>query len=316
MVAYLITGKLGSGKGLISVAKCYDYLLEGRRVASNVDLFLSGFLSPQSKRTYLRIPDKPTIADLEAIGHGNDVEDYTEDGAPIFDEDRNGLLYLDELGSWMNTRSWQDKSRKELLDYLIHLRKLGWDCLLNVQDIDMLDKQLLGILAEHLVICRRLDRVKVPFFGNAIKAVGGKGKLPKIHRATVHYGESKQDMVVDKWTYMGKRYYRAYNTWQKFTSSYPHGTHSVLSPWHQKGRYMASAVSFRKLLKQRWEAFLNPPRPDMPLKPKHPLVERVMRLPDPVKRLEFLRRFQECGALDTPLEQLSRLCRRELEGLV
>lgn len=296
MSSFIVTGKLGGGKGLVSVAKAYDYLSQGRRVATNIDLFLSGYFSANSKRTYFRMPDKPSLFDLETIGLGSDKVAYDENGAPLFTEDDHGLLLLDELGSWFNARTWQDKSRQEVLDFLIHLRKRGWDAMFIVQDIESIDKQLRGMLAEHLVICRRLDRIKIPFVGNVLRLVGLKGNLPKIHRAKVHYGENEAAMVVDTWTYTGKQFYKCYNTLQKFTSTYPHGVHSVLSPWHQKGRYLAAKGSLGAWLAKVWEAYLNPPREVVPPVPKHPLIAKIMKLPDEQQRLEFFRRFEATGA--------------------
>jgi hypothetical protein len=315
MPNYFITGKLGAGKGLVSVGKAFDYLSQGRKVATNVDLFLSGYYAPESKRTYLRLPDKPVLADLETIGFGSDKVEFTEDGSPIFKEEDHGLLLLDELGSWFNARTWQDKERQPVLDFLIHLRKLGWDGMFIIQDVQSCDKQLRGMLCENLVVCRRLDRLKVPYVGGAMRAVGLKGNLPKIHRAKVHYGETEADLVSETWTYSGQQYYRAYNTKQKFTNNYPHGVHSVLSPWHIKGRYLPPKKKFTEEITGAWQAYQYPPNP-LPLKPKHPLVDRIAKLPNPQQRLEFLKRFQDCGAFDPPLVQLSRSMRRELVGLV
>lgn len=317
MSSFIITGKLGCGKGLVSVAKAYDYLQQGRRVASNLDLFFSGYFAPQSKRTYMRLPDKPTLFDLQAIGLGSDKVAYDENGAPLFSEDDHGLLVLDELGSWFNARTWQDKSRQPVLDFLIHLRKLGWDCLLIVQDIDSIDKQLRGMLAEHLVVCRRLDRIKIPYIGGVLRQFGLKGNLPKVHRAKVHYGETAADMVVDTWTYTGTRYYRTYNTLQKFTDNYPHGVHSVLSPWHLKGRYAPSKLSMRELAEAAWENYLDAAQPPRPVQraPEHPLIAKLAKLPCPEQRMEFYRRFEAVGAFLNPLEKLSAASRRELCGL-
>lgn len=44
----------------------------------------------------IRLPDKPSLNDLLAIGVGN----------TSYDESRNGLLVLDECGTWFNSRSW------------------------------------------------------------------------------------------------------------------------------------------------------------------------------------------------------------------
>lgn len=97
---------------------------------------------------------------------------------------------------------------------------------------------------------------------------------------------------MSKRTYIAKRFYPCYNTKQVFTSMYPHGAHSVLSPWHIKGRYMGE----KKTLKQRVNDWLNANHNPIPLKPKNPLVERIQRLPCPKQREQFMRRFEQTGA--------------------
>ncbi|MFK4136821.1 zonular occludens toxin domain-containing protein, partial [Pseudomonas luteola] len=37
MAVYFVTGKLGSGKSLVAVGKIRDYMIAGRRVATNLD---------------------------------------------------------------------------------------------------------------------------------------------------------------------------------------------------------------------------------------------------------------------------------------
>lgn len=286
MTSFVITGKLGSGKSLVTVGRIFDYLAQGRKVATNLDINLAGYLNPSSKKSLMRLPDKPSAEDMKMLGSGNDS----------YNEEMNGLLVLDELGTWFNSRSWQDKSRSGLIDWFLHARKHGWDTMLIVQDISMIDAQLRGAMAEHLVICRRLDRVKIPFVGSIFQALGFKGVLPKIHRAKVHYGESDSAMVVDTWTYRGRVYYPAYDTKQVFSPIYPHGVFSLLSPWHTAGRFLPPALSLFERIKNF--IYRVPVRPvSIVLKDKHPLVVKIMKLPDPAQRLEFLRRFQACGAI-------------------
>lgn len=284
MSSYFITGKLGSGKTLVAVGRIFDYLGQGRLVATNLDLHLANYLNAQSKKSYIRIPDKPTVSDMEFIGLGN----------LSCDESKNGLLVLDELGSWFNARSWQDKSRKELLDWFIHARKYGWDVLLIVQDISMVDAQLRGMLGEHLVICKRLDRLKIPFVGSILKALGLPAMLPKIHSARVHYGETPADLVVDRWMYRGTSFYSAYDTRQVFSPYYSDGVFCALSPWHRVGRYF-QFFSLREKFHLFFDRYLMPQVRPVVLKKKLILVERIQRLP-PGRRVEFFRRFDSCGA--------------------
>lgn len=281
MSSYFVTGKLGSGKSLVSVGRIFEYLARGNKVASNMDIFLDGYLSSKSHKTIMRIPDKPSVFDFDCLGIGNDT----------YDEDKNGLLVLDELGSWFNTRSWQDKGRKEVLDWFLYLRKRGWDVLLLVQDIALVDKQLIDILAEHLVICRRLDRVPIPFLGKFLKLLGLKGNLPKIHRAKVIYGESIQGLHIDTWTYSGTAYYKAYDTKQIFTVDYPHGVHSCLSPWHLIGRYQCSQLSLYK----RYIRWLNAPLV-VKHKPRSLIMQKIEKMPVH-KRLEAWHVLNDFGLI-------------------
>src|SRR5262245_55548026 len=103
MSVYFVTGKLGAGKTLAAVGRIRDAIWNKRRVATNLDLFMEHLCGPQSRTTITRLPDKPRLCDLEALGYGCEEADYTGK--------RFGLIVLDELGSWFNSRSWNDKER-------------------------------------------------------------------------------------------------------------------------------------------------------------------------------------------------------------
>ncbi len=237
MAVYFITGKLGSGKTLVTVGKAKDYLQRGAKVATNLDLNVEKLTKRSSKTSFYRLPDKPRISDLELIGYGSEE----------FDESTFGLIILDECGTWLNARSWNDKERVNFVDWMLHARKRGWDILFIVQDISIIDKQLKMTLCEHLVVCRRLDRMKIPFLSNLIKYVTGlRVTMPKVHTAKVYYGDSEQDYLTDRWTYRGHDLYEAYDTRQVFSDDkFIHeekeidfrATYSVLSRWHIDGRY-------------------------------------------------------------------------------
>lgn len=231
MAVYIVTGNLGGGKTLMSVRRIKDKLLSGCRVATNLDLNLNKLISEKTKNVQvLRIPDKPKIRDLEIIGKGTES----------YDESQNGLLVLDECGTWFNSRNWRDKERQPVNDWFLHARKLGWDVLLIVQHIENLDAQAVRSIAEHLVVCRRTDRLAIPFLSSIYKAiVGSKLPLPKIHIGKVHYGTTRSDLCVDRWVASGAEIYPAYDTKQAFLENYEHGTYSYLSPWHTHGRYRA-----------------------------------------------------------------------------
>lgn len=237
MTDFAYTGKKGTGKSKNAIRVARDvYFAEGRSVASNLDIFLEPMFGAHSKKTYVRIPDKPSEFDLLAAGHGN-LDSY--------DEDKNGALILDELGTWMNTRTFADKERAGTLNYLALARKYGWDCFYIMQNIVQVDKQLRESFIEFCVRHTRFDKVRIPFVGGVLSLLFGKkaGYFPRFHTAVTRLGCSPQDMRTDSAMFAGKDIEKCYDTRQVFLASYPHGTHSVLSPWHVTGRFLPVPVS-------------------------------------------------------------------------
>lgn len=206
MAVYFITGTLGCGKTLCTVGKIRDYLQQGRRVATNLDINLVALCKPDSKVSITRVPDKPVLRDLECLGIGCEESDET----------KYGLLVLDELGTWFNSRNWRDKDRLDVIDWFLHARKKHWDIYFIVQSIDSLDGQLVSALCEHLVICKRTDRLTIPIIGPILKTLGIEKVLPKIHVAKVYYGQNTSAMSVGRWWYRARDLYSAYNTDQIF----------------------------------------------------------------------------------------------------
>jgi hypothetical protein len=242
MAVYFITGKLGSGKTLSTVGKIRDYLQQCRRVATNLDIFLEGMLPESSKQSIIRLPDKPRLCDLDLLGQGCEEEN----------EDRYGLIVLDELGTWFNSREWRDKERLPVIDWFLHARKHHWDVFFIVQDIESIDGQLVNALCEHYVNCSRTDRLTIPYIGPMLKFMGINKVLPKVHIASVYYGQSKSALRVDRWWYRARDLYPAYCTGQKFKMDEmitPLGevvdmraSYSILPPYYTR------AVEYRKLL--------------------------------------------------------------------
>jgi len=234
MSVYIVTGKLGNGKTLASVGRIMEYIERGSRIATNLDLYLEHY--PKLKndnRNILRIPDKPNIEDLESIGRGAPEGTYNES--------RFGLLVLDECGTWFNSRNWNDKGRKEVNDWFLHSRKLGWDVMLIIQSIKILDSQARETLAEYTVFCRRLDKMRIPVLSPLVKALTGINvTLPRLHFATVKYGTDSTYPTSDRWYYRGTWLYSLYDTQQVFSSE-NNGVHSYLSPWMFAGRHSSPA---------------------------------------------------------------------------
>jgi len=282
MTDYALTGKKGTGKSKHAVLIMRDqYLKKKKLVATNLDIDLQKMFGDRSRITYVRIPDKPKSFDLLAAGHGNPTS---------YDEDNNGALVLDEMGTWLNTRTFGDKDRAAVLDYFAHARKHGFDTWYIMQNVVQVDKQLRESFIEQTVRHTTFNKVKIPFVGWILGALFGEKAafFPKFHMGVYRLGVNPQDLVTNRAMFSGKDIEAAYDPRQVFMENYPHGTHSVLSPWHITGRFLApERVSF-------WSQFLanftkkRTPRVRPTLKPKLPLVAHIARLP-PGRRFAFMR---------------------------
>lgn len=243
MPVWVVTGKLGGGKSLMSVSRIQKYLLEGRKVATNLNIYPEHMLGIDKKHTELyRLPDIPTIHDLKALPRGYDGDDI--------DESKNGLLVLDECGIFLNSRNWNAPGRAEVNAYFKLLRKLRWDAIFIIQDIENLDADARRTIAEHVVYCRRLDRMKIPVISTLVKAITTYDlPLPRLHMGIVKYGTEANSMKVDQWSYIGDRLYDAYDTEQLFDPEVNHGgidgLTTILPTYYTHGRYRPFKQRFK-----------------------------------------------------------------------
>ncbi|WP_343547762.1 zonular occludens toxin domain-containing protein [Ralstonia sp.] len=229
MSVYLIEGKLGSGKSLSVVSRIRERLVAGVPVVTNINLKLEVLVGPKSKKVrVIRIPDKPSVEHLHAIGIGNES----------YDERRNGMIVLDELATWLNARTFADPKRQAVIDWLVHSRKRGWDVYFLCQNINQIDKQVREALVEYRVTCRRLDRIGVPVVGPLVKLLTFglvKLHLPQVHMASVRYGAEANAIIADRWVYRGKDLYKAYDTRQVFVDDPEQAPFSYLPPAYTHG---------------------------------------------------------------------------------
>lgn len=288
MSNYLVQGKLGTGKGKFTVGKMQSALRSGLQVATNTDLYLEHLLKPGSKATAIRLPDKPTAADLLDIGPGCSEADK-------YDEDKYGIMVLDELGSWLNARSHASPDRAAFIDFIIHARKHRWHVYFIAQDIGMVDRQLREGLVEYLVKVVRGDKIKIPVVGALL---GKLGKLKGLHIANT----SMVDMpgfVLDRDWFRGTDLHKGYDTLQIFRNCCRDpkedafkeerfaGAYSMLSAWHLKGRFDPPAAKTRNALRALYDGpLLVKPQP----KPKTRIMELLAKLP-PAEAVFYTQRY-------------------------
>jgi len=236
---YIVCGHLGSGKTLLTVRLAQRYMQEGRRVASNITLRPDKLVHRDDKQIVTKLPYIPTAQHLKQIGAGY------ESGPDDYDENRFGLVILDEAGTWLNSRNWQDKERLGLFQWITHARKSGWDVALIIQDFESLDAQIRRSICELYVECNRTDRIKIPYLPL---------KMPRMHAAVARY-KGPTGTKADSWWTRGTDLFGAFRTREAVhmeevvaddgTTIDIRANVSLLSAWHVHGRYLPPKASLR-----------------------------------------------------------------------
>jgi hypothetical protein len=240
-----VTGELGSGKTMYAVQMIRSYLLAGRPVCTNLNIFLDEmFPKGDNRQTMIRMPDKPTRKHFDELGDAYPMKD--DKGRDVYDESRFGLIVLDECLTWLNSRGWQDKERQGVLDWFLHARKHGWNIIFLMQSADYCDPQLRETLLTYHVSCRKLGKYRIPIIGKAFGL-----RLPKGTMATTTAGYGANAIDFDKEIYRGSDLFTSYQTRQIFTLEQElingefvdmRASHTVLSSWHIKGRYQGATI--------------------------------------------------------------------------
>lgn len=229
--ATLLAGKRGSGKSLGAVEMIRRYLVEGRTVATNLNIFVDKLVPAYNETRFMRLPDHPTADDLKALPLGN--PEPTQ-------EKNNGLLVLDEAATFLNSREWSGNGRQDVISWLVQSRKYGWDLLLIAQHGNLIDKQIREALIEIQGTVRRMDKMQVPLLSSIWKYFTNRPlHFPKIHFVALRYGFAAEAPIADRWFWRGGELHAAYDTLQKISPlTGQTGTASMLSAYELKGRYM------------------------------------------------------------------------------
>jgi hypothetical protein len=134
-----IEGVKRSGKTKFAVDLMAGYIKRGCKVATNLDLFLEN-LDPKGNNSVIRLPDHPRSCDFIALESA--YPELDPDKPETYDEKKNGLVVIDELLTFLNSRDWKEKDRAVIVSWMVQMGKYGWDLVAIGQDFDSVDKQL------------------------------------------------------------------------------------------------------------------------------------------------------------------------------
>lgn len=271
-------GPPGVGKSTFATGMALDYARAGRRVVANFPIdFAPASLHKGDKlaSAYCEvIPLRPTYQTFLDLGFGwKHEKDYGN-------EEKSGIILIDEAHSWIPSRNWRAEGRQEITDWLTEHRKYGWDCVFATIHPNMIDSQIREGCVEAFGRIRRSDRKKVMGF-----------RLPRFHFCVMRNTLNEKGYKLETRAYRGTLEQRCFNSYSRFSGQTSTGNYCTLPATHTKYRYIPKRRSLTEIL----NGFFNV-KNSVDLKPKHPLIDRIMKLPTEAQRMEFFRRFEQCGA--------------------
>lgn len=256
----LLYGQPGTGKSTLATGLILDFLRAGKRVVSNFAVDASpACINPRHKISQGHVevlPARPSYQQLQDIGLGWVHPEH------FGREEFSGLLVLDEVGGWINSRSWSESNRQLIVDWFLHSRKRGWDIIFIAQHPNLIDKQVREAVVEAYARVRRMDRMKVPVVGVS---------LPRIHIAILRYGLELTAPKLQTWYYRGRVEHKCFASYALFDAAADVvGTYCTLPA---------------RITKYGLGVDLKRHRPV--LQPKRPLISALQSLP-PDRRLRAL----------------------------
>jgi hypothetical protein len=239
--ALLLTGKRGQGKTLYAVERIRRYMMAGRMVATNLNLNVDKIVGACNTVRPYRLPDHPMEQDFINLPPGN----------PEPTNDRmNGLLVLDEVSTFLNSRSWDTdkKGRLKIIGWLAQSRKFGWDLLMIAQHANMIDAQIRESLFEHYGVCVNLQGLMIPF---VTRLTGGVARFPRVYRVTIRLGFHPRAPLVEHDFFRGTDLFDGYDTLQVINPAVgvPSGSaYCYLSAFDLRGWFMSRWQRMKKVV--------------------------------------------------------------------
>lgn len=139
MAIYIYTGTPGSGKSAHAMKDITVAAQSGKPVLSNVSLYSRPFLARKSWK--LDFVDTLDLSPDSLMASPN----------PKPGRESTRLLVIDEAQLVFNSRSWSAEGRTRWIEFFTQHRKLGWDVILIAQDINMIDKQIRGLIEMNFI---------------------------------------------------------------------------------------------------------------------------------------------------------------------
>lgn len=207
-----IEGVKRSGKTKYAIDLINDYLKRGRKVATNLDLYLDKM--DVKNPHVIRLPDHMSSTHLKELGMGYPG---LEESDKNYDESKNGLVVIDELLTFLNSRSFKDKDRLQIVSWFVQMGKYGWDLVLIGQDFESVDKQLRDTTIDQLINVKSgANYFGFGFLNSLVQRLFTLMKVPKFSVARFYDGKAKTRKAQGYQFYIKSWCHDWYNTAQKF----------------------------------------------------------------------------------------------------
>lgn len=216
------SGTPGSGKSLHVAQVIERYIRKGKNVLANFEI-ADAIIKPKRKvpkgnfvyvsnGDLMRKYGRSNNIDVFACLYGYALNFHAKNPRGQIMEDQT-LIVIDEAQILFNSRSWQDSSRLQWVEFFTQHRKYGFTIIIVSQMERLIDRQIRGCF-EYELNHKKINNYKA--FGKLLGLLCG-GTL--FICVTHWYGIKGKDSKVDAQYFVGKnRYYDLYNSYKIFGS--------------------------------------------------------------------------------------------------
>lgn len=212
---YLYSGTPGSGKSYHATKDIYEMLVwlkKPHAVIANFDL---PGLPESAKQNFHYVPNEQLSCDFLV----RFADEWWSEPEHHFKED-SILLVVDEAQLWLNSRTWQDSQRMDLLEFASQHRHHGYKIILVAQSDKMIDRQFRALI-EYEVHHRKVANFGI---GGKILGLFAAGRL---HVCVSRYYGLSERLGAD-WFIVRRKYTRLYDSYNHFKRQRP--VRAVASP--------------------------------------------------------------------------------------
>lgn len=208
---YMYSGTPGSGKSYHMAKDICMYYRKGRNIFCNFEVNIDYLkkLYPRSKAQVFMLDNRDLLYPFGLTGFSSNYHVVTRDGRV---KEKQSILFIDECNNNFDSRTWNERGRKDWIKWFKEHRKDGFHVILCTQSIDDIDKKIRKLIE---IECSHFKVNNFKVFGKILGLLCG-GNLFVQRNQWYSKSRNKAGKIGTDFLRGRKKYYMIFNTSKHF----------------------------------------------------------------------------------------------------